>query len=212
MGTIDAAAGKRKVFGIGLNKTGTTTLAKCLRRLGYRHMSFRRDLLLAVRENRLADVFAVTDEYEYFTDWPYPLIYPELFERYDDALFILTTRISSQVWLDSLKAHSLHTHPVNHCRKLVYGYDYPHGFEAEHIAFYEQHNAAVRSFFEAKRASHRLLCVCCEDGHRWRELCGFIGQRAPAIRFPHVNRKKADSPRAAENQMAIAEQLERQFR
>jgi Sulfotransferase domain len=198
---------KWKVFGIGLNKTGTTTLAECLRHLGYRHMGCRRDLLLALRENRIAEVFAVTDEYESFADWPYPLAYAKLFERYDDARFVLTTRSSARVWLESLKAHSLHTDPANHCRNLAYGYDYPHGFEAEHIALYEEHNTAVRAFFKTRGASHRLLCVCWENGHGWRELCEFIGHGVPAIPFPHANRKKAGSPRMAENERFVEQQL-----
>src|SRR5437016_2770727 len=132
---------KRKVFGIGLNKTGTTTLTECLKQFGYRHLSCRRDLLIALREGRLDDIFAVIDQYESFEDWPYPLMYQELHARYPDAFFILTTRTSPKVWIESLKNHSLHTHPTAHCRKLAYGYDYPHGFENEHIAIYEAHNA-----------------------------------------------------------------------
>ena len=71
-----------KVFGIGLNKTGTTTLASCLIELGYRHMSVRRDLLVGWFNGNLEPLFQVCDEYDSFEDWPYPLAYKELFYRY----------------------------------------------------------------------------------------------------------------------------------
>jgi hypothetical protein len=68
----------RKVFGVGLNKTGTTTLGVCLRSLGFRHVSCRRDLLESFRNRNLERVFAVADAHDSFADWPWPLMYGEL--------------------------------------------------------------------------------------------------------------------------------------
>jgi Sulfotransferase domain len=187
---------RRKVFGLGLNKTGTTTLGRCLKRLGFDHLSCRRDLLIAYRENRIADVFFVVDKYESFEDWPYPLMYRELFDRYgSDAKFILTTRSSSSAWLDSLKHHSLGTHPDNHCRLLAYGYNYPHGYENEHVEFYNAHNRAVREFFRNRNASSQLVELCWESGQGWRELCEFLGLEPPADDFPHANKRSEVSNR-----------------
>ena len=89
-----------KVFGIGLNKTGTKTLQRALLGLGYqRHQSCRRDLLAAYRAGRIEDVFAVTDANESFEDWPYPLLFRDLYFRYGDgARYILTTRRDAAVW------------------------------------------------------------------------------------------------------------------
>ena len=94
--------GKTKVIGIGLNKTGTTTLGVCMRRLGYRHLSCRRDLLKLYRTGQVDKVMAYMDGFDSFEDWPYPLMYRELWERYgDSARYILTTRASTGVWLRS---------------------------------------------------------------------------------------------------------------
>ena len=38
-----------KVFGIGLNKTGTSTLGECLVALGYRHRSYSYELVQQLR-------------------------------------------------------------------------------------------------------------------------------------------------------------------
>lgn len=179
-----------KVFGIGLNKTGTTTLGMCLKQLGFKHLSCRRDLLLAYRENRLSEIFAIIDQYESFEDWPYPLMYRELLNRYGStAKFILTTRSSPAVWLDSLKSHALRTDPDNHCRLLAYGHNYPHGQEQQHIDFYNNHNQAVREFFSERGASSQLAEMCWEAGHGWIELCSFLALDVPAVEFAHANKR-----------------------
>jgi hypothetical protein len=184
-----------KVFGIGLNKTGTTSLRLACETLGLRHMSCRRDLLVAVREGRLEDVFAVVDAYDSFDDWPWPLIYRPLFERYRDSRFVLTVRASPERWLASLKKHALHTDPVRHCRGLAYGHDYPFGHEREHLAFYERHGEAVQRFFVERRAEDRLLTVCWETGDGWTELCPFLGSPVPDRPFPRANASEDRRPR-----------------
>ena len=71
---------KLKVIGIGLNKTGTTTLAKGLHVLGYqKHVSVRGDLLAKYKNGDLEEIFEVVEENESFEDWPWPLMYKELF-------------------------------------------------------------------------------------------------------------------------------------
>ena len=193
--TVGSPIGHRKVFGIGLNKTGTTTLGTCLSQLGLQHMSCRHDLLIKLREGRFDEIFSVIDLYDSFEDWPYPLMYREIFERYgDSALFVLTTRRDARTWLNSLKAHSLLTNPVHHSRLLAYGYNYPHEDEVHHLDFYEQHNAEVREFFAARGASDRLLEVCWEHGDGWAELCAFLGLKTPDAPFPHANARRDPDP------------------
>jgi hypothetical protein len=200
-----------KVFGIGLNKTGTKTLGECLRRLGFDHMSCRRDLLAAYRNHELERVFAVTDQHSSFEDWPYPLMYRELLERYGrSAAFVLTVRNDAETWLESLKQHSLRTDPDIHCRLLAYGYNYPHGYEQQHLQFYRAHNAAVLNHFSVQGASAQLLEICWESGDGWAKLCNFLGIEAPDAEIPHVNKTGStlDPERAAENLRRISQQQE----
>jgi hypothetical protein len=203
--------GSLKVFGLGLNKTGTTSLGISLSRLGFRHVSCRRDLLQLYRAGDLTAIFRVCDQYEAFDDWPYPLMYRELFDRYRDrARYVLTTRSTPERWLASLKSHALRTLPEAHCRKLAYGFDYPHGYEREHLALYESHNAAVRAHFQSAGASHLLLEVCWENGDGWPQLCRFLKCRLPRRPFPHANKSSDATPNpahVARNQANIARQL-----
>lgn len=181
-------AGRPKVFGIGLNKTGTTTLGTCLQLLGYRHLGVRRDLLQAYRASRKEAVFAVIDRFDSFDDWPYPLMYRELAERYPDAKFVLTVRKSPEIWYASLVGHSSRSRPLKHCRKLAYGYHYPDNARDHHLAFYRRHNREVQEFL-----GDRVRLLCWENGDSWPELCEFLGAELPQADFPHVNAGKSPS-------------------
>ena len=176
-----------KVFGVGLNKTGTTSLRLCGDMLGFRSIGCRSDLLedLIVRcdVTRLAQV---ANEHEFFADWPWPLAYRCLDEMFPGSKFILTTRVTEDAWLTSLKRHSMHTHPFHNCRKLAYGYHFPHMHPDEHIEFYRRHNANVRGFFQNRQ--DQFLEVCWETGHGWHELCAFLHMPAPNFPFPYANR------------------------
>lgn len=170
-----------KVIGLGLNKTGTTTLARCLAILGYqRPLSCRPDLLAAYRRGQIEPVLDAIEDCGYCEDWPYPLMYREIFERFGDrARYVLTRRRDAGRWLDSLKRHALRTNPDRNCRRLAYGYDYPHGAEAHHLRLYEQHNREVVEFFERRGARHLLLEVSWDADDGWQALCGFLGEPIP---------------------------------
>ncbi len=94
-----------KVIGIGLNKTGTTTLAECFRLLGYKnHVSCRPDLLALYKNGNLAPIYEIIEHNETFEDWPFPLIYREIFFKFGScARYILTKRQNAITWLTSLK-------------------------------------------------------------------------------------------------------------
>jgi len=200
-----------KVFGIGLNRTGTTSLKKALRILGYKHQKRQGRYLNWLRQGRVTQIFDDIKEMESFEDWPWPLMYKELLAHYGEgARFILTRRTSADVWIKSLKQHSLRTHPVKHQRRLALGYDYPHGYEAEHAAFYEAHYKDVHAHFAALKKSQLLLEVCWEEGDGWKQLCGFLGEKRKFRPFPHANAMAAarEEPKIREeNEHLIAAQV-----
>jgi hypothetical protein len=198
-----------KIFGIGLNKTGTKTLKISLETLfSSRHVSCRRDLLIDFREGRLDRIFSVSDQNESFEDWPWPLLYREMFQRYgSNARFILTRRESSEKWLSSIKRHSLRTNPYNHCRLLAYGYSYPYGFESEHVAVYERHNQDVLEFFARHGVSNLLCELCWEDGDGWQKLCSFLNCPVPNLPFPRVADNQS-SPFENQNRQLVKLQMQ----
>ncbi|MEM9012928.1 MAG: sulfotransferase [Pseudomonadota bacterium] len=201
-----------KVFGIGLNKTGTTSLKLALQRLGYRHMRRTPRLLRLYEKGKLDALFAESAAWESFEDWPWPLIYRDAFARFGNrARYVLTRRRTAEVWVESLKRHALRTNPDKNPRRRIYGYDYPHGYEGAHVAFYERHLAEVRQHFADAGAAHLLLELCWEEGDGWAELCPFLGERAPREPFPHgnpgANEADLDPATLAENKRRIDAQL-----
>lgn len=173
-----------KVFGIGLHKTGTTTLGACFRQLGFKSKSFDLELTRFAVRGEMDQIFRVVDRYDAFEDWPWPLVYREIDRRYPDSKFVLTTRRDSKRWLRSLKRHAAKTGPTEF-RELVYGYPMPDGHDAEHVAVYEDHNRNVREYFRGRR---NFVELCWENGDGWEELCTFLGYPVPAGDFPHHNR------------------------
>ena len=174
-----------KIFGIGLNKTGTTTLDKCGELLGYRVKGCDKGLLQDWRDGNVQRLDSVISRYELFQDWPWPLMYRYLDETYPGSKFILTTRITDSAWLESLKKHSMRT-KLDHCRSLAYGYEYPHENKTSHIDQYNSHNANVRQYFSNR--SDDFLEICWEKGDGWSELCSFLNKEIPEAPLPHANR------------------------
>ncbi len=200
---------QHKIFGIGLNKTGTSTLAECGRIMNLRCTSCDSALLRDVVINRdLTNVRSIVNEFDLFEDWPWPLIYKELDQMYPGSKFILTIRKDSRIWLESLKNHSMRTHPTNHCRKYAYGYNFPHLYEEEHIAIYNQHNKDVNDYFMGRTSD--FIELCWERGDGWRELCSFLNKDIPNAPFPHAN--KGSSQHIDKNRYVMNQLLSRILR
>ncbi|MFY0608254.1 MAG: hypothetical protein JXR10_16165 [Cyclobacteriaceae bacterium] len=177
-----------KIFGIGLNKTGTTSLGQALEILGYKkHLKSDLELLNAWSQGSLEVIQAAIDENEVFEDWPWPLTYEWVADKYPDAKFILTTRSSSERWFKSLCKHADKTGPTQF-RKIVYGHEMPHEFMEHHITYYNKHNENVRSFFKDNGLTDRLLELCWEHGDGWNQLCPFLNHKVPSRDFPTANK------------------------
>ena len=177
---------EEKVFGIGLHKTGTSTLGRCLEILGYQpHISHHLESLRLWKAEALEDLVPIIEAHRSFEDWPWPLMYTFLYEQFPNSKFILTKRKSPQKWYSSLHKHAQRTGPTEF-RQLIYGYYMPEENPNYHLNFYKQHNQAVEQFFE-KHAPEKLLVVCWEEGDRWSEICQFLNKPEPSLPFPHLN-------------------------
>lgn len=174
-----------KVFGIGLEKTGTSTLGRALEILGFdSRKGFDMELLQNYISGDVERVLRAAEPHDHFEHYPWAFVYQEAYEKYPDSRFILTVRTSSFRWFNSLCHYARRTGPREE-RQLVYGHAMPNLFEAEDKQFYEKHNQSVRDFF-AEHDSSRLLEVCWAHDHGWAELCEFLEKPVPEIEFPHL--------------------------
>ena len=90
-----------KIFGIGLSKTGTTSLAGALEILGFSVKD-----CLGVKTYTKGDISSIDSSalatYDAFTDTPIPSFYQELDKLYPNAKFVLTVR-EMDAWLNSCR-------------------------------------------------------------------------------------------------------------
>jgi hypothetical protein len=166
-----------KVFGVGMMKTGTTSLASCLRELGFRHFTYYPKLIRQVQRSEWDYLWDVVERYDSFEDNPWPMIYEQLDERYPDARFILTERRDGETWFASLAEHAKRMGPTAE-RVIIYGHALPQRHKAEHIEQYEAHNARVRAHFADRPG--KLLEVCWETGTTRHDVADFLGVELPA--------------------------------
>lgn len=191
-----------KLFGIGLNKTGTTTLGVCLQQLGFRHTSWSLPLLEQVAMGQFEPLFEHVAAHDSFEDWPYPLVFAQLDRHFPGSRFILTRRSSPERWLASFEAHALRTDPQvgTRTRSLAYGLPYPQLDPQAHLRRYEQHLQQVRAYFAQRPGD--LLEVCWEEQASWEPLCAFVQRPVPDLPFPHANARFTPRPELERQNLA----------
>ena len=183
-----------KIVGVGLNKTGTSTLGTCLRYWGKNHIDFSMRDFYHWANGELDALIHTVDSHDSFEDLPWVMIYREIDARYPDSKFVLTRRKDPQTWFKSLCKHAERKERSDR-HLLIYGYETPHHHEREHVEFYNQHLQSVRSYFSER--PHDLLEVCWEEGDGWSELASFLDLPVPNISFPHANRRPTAIQNAA---------------
>ncbi len=175
-----------KVFGLGFQKTGTTTLETMLKRLGYRVAGYNQFRDFAQREDlTLADLearaMALLPEYDAAKDTPWPVLYRHLDAACPGAKFIHITR-DTEKWITSVVKDFAH-HP-NALHRVIYGVPFPVGHEEVFRARYEAHNAEVAAYFADRPEDYLHLRL---DELSYERICPFLGAPVVASGTPKSN-------------------------
>ncbi len=179
----EALTDTAKVFGIGFQKTGTTTLKFALYALGYDVKGGGFELVPELRKGNLAPAFEIVDQFDAFEDHPWPNLYRELDTYAPGSKFILTVR-DEESWLKSVVNHFGFVPDI--MQKYTYGVGFPAGYEDVFLDRYRSHNAEVRAHF-ADRPDDLLELNLFEEAG-WDALCAFLGKPVPDEPFPHLNK------------------------
>lgn len=180
-----------KVFGIGFQKTGTSTLHAALTQLGY---TSQKGVFInhpkgihvpppVTTEKILPYMLDLAQRYDAFSDNPWPLLFRELDVAFPGSKFILTMRRPTK-WLESVVRHF--GARADDVSQWIYGVPYPAGNEARYLEVFQSHNNAVRTYFASRPQD--LLEIDIESEPRWEPLCDFLEIRHPNRKFPHENR------------------------
>lgn len=177
---------KQKVFGIGLHRTGTTSLRAALSALGYDvvrpwRWSGRYSMNLK-KDNVLEDALHLAEHHNGCAYMPFTTFYKELYDKYPDAKFILTERDENK-WVKSMcNFFSTNNWPEV---RFVFGMNADPNFEDQLKHRMRDHNSAVKEFFKDKPGS--LLVMNIGKGDRWKKLCAFLDEPVPDKPFPRAN-------------------------
>ena len=168
-----------KIFGLGLSKTGTTSLHHAFKEMGFESKHFPK------MPELFAGQFRCLDKYDAACDTSIVPYYPQLDAAYPGAKFILTVRNVND-WLQSMEKwwgrdHNPSDYTIR-VRLAVFGV---HTFHAGRMRYvYEKHLADVREYFKDRPDDLLTMNICEGDG--WEKLCPFLKKPVPVADFPFV--------------------------
>ena len=204
--------GRNKVFVIGQNKTGTTSLEKAFKDLGFM-VGDQRVAEILYDRHYFSSEFQPIVEYcrtaQVFQDVPFSRdnTYKVLDREFPNSKFILTIRDNAEQWYSSLtRFHTKlfgkngNTPTVEDLRAATYvrlGFMYnvirAHGTSEEDpynreimLKYYESYNQEVVEYF--KDRPDDLLVINIAEKGAYKKFVDFLGVDSPYDNFPWENR------------------------
>lgn len=203
--------GKQKVFCIGMNKTGTTSLKKAFEDLGFIVGNQRNGELLADAyfKGNFLPILRYCKTAQVFQDVPFS--YPDTFRHLDIAFphskFILTIRDSPEAWYSSVVRFHAKLFGGGHIPNYndlaaakyvkkgwmlrnvlsLYGTTEEDPYERRKlIDHYERYNENVIAYF--KERSDDLLVINLAHPDAYARYCEFLGVETREGKFPWENK------------------------
>ncbi|XP_020629799.1 uncharacterized protein LOC110066886 [Orbicella faveolata] len=201
-----------KVICAGLSKTGTKSIAKALRVLGFsvfdflEHVNIHHDEWVAIyRRGKTPDFLSMYKDVDAVTDLPAAIWYDEIHQTFPDAKVILSVRDNEDVWLKSWVAQLALLRGGGFFGRMILRYiipftqglDVPFFDDIDMAAYgtlrpestvlykkkYREHNERVQAVIPKEK----LLIFNVKQG--WKPLCEFLGCEIPDQEFPRQNVK-----------------------
>ena len=178
-----------KIFGIGMPRTGTSSLHDAFKILNIKSFHFPQQLLHFLNYEAAVDVSTA-------------FCYKTLDVFFPDAKFIYTKR-NIDSWLKSMfnyyqKVVNIQTNPFNDkINKILF--NKTKFYDTDYDDFkkgYEKHHFDVLSYFKDRPNDFLLIDIIEGDG--WEKLCKFLNCDIPDVAFPNTNSLK-DIDKVAES-------------
>lgn len=165
-----------KIFGIGLIKTGTTSLCEAMKILGYSSIHYSINPDYDVHHN------------DFICDMPMQTRFNKYDHRYPGSKFILSIRnldewlISCEKWVNNYPCRRGSV--TSRYRIEQFGTDL---FDVDKYTLsYHNHYAKVVNYFANRQQDLLTLNICSESS--WDKLCNFLSKDIPNLSFPHQNK------------------------
>jgi len=170
---------KPKIFGLGLSRTGTTTLTKVLNETG----------LKLIHYPSKEDLFSFNNDGA--TDIPVIPVYKQLDQSFPNSKFILTVRDKDE-WMSKIEPYLERKKQWNQSqtqvetRVKVYGA--PFFDKKSYSKAYDDHHKDVEKYFSKRKKDLLILNII--DGDSPKKLFDFLGIDNPPLEFPVTNKLK----------------------
>ncbi len=170
-----------KIFGIGISRTGTSSLVVALNKLGISTIHWPLDMESICAHRASADITVACR-------------FQQLDQMFPGSLFIYTER-SAESWVKSVEAHYQRVvdDPVLKDGEKLFAmeadiriYGFKHPLECDFVEAYRRQHRAVLKHFVNRRED--LLRLNISAGQGWERLCSFLDLPILDIPFPHSNR------------------------
>lgn len=208
------SVGKQKIFGIGNNKTGTTSLKVAMNELGFvvGHQRTAEKMTEDWAKRDFKPIVKYCKSAQFFQDVPFskPYTFVVLDHEFPKSKFILTVRDSAEQWYHSLtKFHAKkwgkngriptkedlqqasYIEKGRPWRANRFSYDTPQEDPYNKdvlIQYYINYNKSVKEYFR-HRTDDLLIINVAEEG-AYQKLCDFLGVEPVRDGFPWKNKTK----------------------
>lgn len=165
-----------KIFGIGLSKTGTTSLFEAMRILGYSSKHYLQNPDIQIKAH------------DFLCDMPIQTRYHHYDNCYLNSKFILTIR-DKKSWLKSCFYHF--RHHSNNSQQLSYRIEQMGVDKYDEVIFskaYDNHFERAKNYFKDRQDDFLIIDIC--NGQGWDVLCSFLDKKKPSVPFPFLNSSK----------------------
>lgn len=173
-----------KIFCIGFNKTGTTTVGASLELLGYRHSSFNEIVWKEYyKKGRIDKVLKYTAKFESFDDLPWLQsdMIPIVDKKFPNSKFIYLAR-DEKSWQKSL---------YNWTYTMSGKYPNKQYIE-KRLADFRKHRNFVLDYFN-NRPADEFIILDVTDKMGFKKLADFLGKPTIREEFPHFNKSKTNT-------------------
>jgi hypothetical protein len=165
-----------KVFCIGYNKTGTTTVGKCFQLLGYRNASFSSRIWKELyKKGRIDKIIKYTAKFDSFDDLPWLKedMIPILDEKFPNSKFIYLER-DEESWKKSFYQWTYKITGKNP--------DIDEGY-----AKYTAHRDFILNYFKDRPTSD-FIVLNVKEKEGFKKMADFLGKKSIQDAFPHYHK------------------------
>ena len=219
--TVEPLAETMKVICAGIGKTGTKSIAKALRHLGFNVFDWEEQIFdfidhwFDVFQNGAApDVKRVYQNADAVVDVPGNLFWEEILEVFPDCKVILSERdedswvkslVNQLETVDAVKSRTLSILSPTMRKIYLVG-------DSNVVALVGSRNKASTNVFRKRYRIHnhrvktlvppdKLLVYNVQQG--WKPLCDFLGCEVPTAAFPHENVKGEETQKLAASSLSM---------